>query len=56
LPRPGLGRVDRLIKVGRTIADLAGKDRIDAGCLHEAAAYRALDHEPTEDPRLEPAA
>jgi magnesium chelatase family protein len=44
--------VDRLIKVGRTVADLAGKDRVDAGCIHEAAAYRALEHEPSEDLRL----
>jgi magnesium chelatase family protein len=44
--------VDRLIKVGRTIADLAGKDAVDARCLHEAAAYRALEHEPSEDPRF----
>jgi magnesium chelatase family protein len=44
--------VDRLIKVGRTIADLAGKEAVDARCLHEAAAYRALEHEPSQDPRF----
>lgn len=35
--------IDRLIRVARTIADLLGQDRIDADCLFEAAAYRALD-------------
>jgi magnesium chelatase family protein len=39
--------IDRLIKVARTIADLLGQDDIDAGCLLEAAAYRAVD--PTAD-------
>ncbi len=38
--------IDRLIRVARTIADLLGKAEIDADCLHEAAAYRALDTEP----------
>jgi magnesium chelatase family protein len=47
--------VDRLIKVGRTVADLAGRDAIDAGCILEAAAYRALDQEPLEDVRFGPA-
>jgi magnesium chelatase family protein len=46
--------VDRLIKVGRTVADLAGRDAIDAGCILEAAAYRALDQEPLEDVRFMP--
>ena len=32
--------IDRLIKVARTVADLAGQDAIDAGCLLEAAAFR----------------
>ena len=31
---------DRAIKVGRTIADLAGEDRIDAEHLAEALSYR----------------
>ena len=35
--------IDRLIKVARTIADLIGQDDIDAGCLLEAAAFRAID-------------
>ena len=39
--------IDRLIKVARTIADLAGKAAIDATCLEEAADYRAVD--PTVD-------
>jgi len=39
--------VDRLIKVARTCADLAGEDAIDAACLLEAASYRAVD--PTVD-------
>jgi magnesium chelatase family protein len=38
--------VDRIIKVARTIADLAGRDAIDADDLREAAGYRALDVEP----------
>jgi predicted ATPase with chaperone activity len=40
-------RIDRLIKVARTIADLLGQDDLDAGCLLEAAAYRGAD--PTTD-------
>ena len=35
--------VDRLIKVSRTIADLAGADRIERPHLAEAASYRAFD-------------
>ena len=35
--------IDRLIRVGRTIADLLGRERIDEDCILEAAAYRALD-------------
>lgn len=38
--------VDRLIKVARTIADLSDQDEIDAGCIGEASAYRALDNDP----------
>ena len=38
--------VDRMIKMARTIADLRGLDRIDAGCVREAASYRALDNDP----------
>jgi magnesium chelatase family protein len=39
--------IDRLIKVARTIADLTGLPEIDAGCLREAASFRA--GEPTEE-------
>ena len=35
--------IDRLIKVARTIADLLGQDAVDAGCLLEAASYRAAE-------------
>jgi magnesium chelatase family protein len=35
--------INRLIRVARTIADLLGQDHIDAGCLHEAAAFRDVD-------------
>jgi len=43
--------VDRLIKVGQTIADLAGKAEIDGTCIKEAASYRAFDDDPIADPR-----
>jgi magnesium chelatase family protein len=35
--------IDRLIKVARTIADLAHQDEIDTDCLIEASAYRDVD-------------
>ena len=41
--------VERIIKLARTIADLAGEDALGAGAIFEAAAYRALDHEPKVD-------
>jgi magnesium chelatase family protein len=31
---------DRVLKVARTIADLCGDDRVDAGHIGEALAYR----------------
>jgi magnesium chelatase family protein len=43
--------VERLIKVARTIADLEGKEMLDAACILEAAGNRALDSEPKRDMR-----
>ena len=34
---------DRILRVSRTIADLAGKDAVDEECVMEASAYRKLD-------------
>jgi magnesium chelatase family protein len=44
--------VDRLIKVGQTIADLRGRECVDADSIKEAAGYRAFDDDLTSDPRL----
>ena len=38
--------IDRLIKVAQTVADLEGADQISAGCIYEAAGFRALDSDP----------
>jgi magnesium chelatase family protein len=44
--------VDRLIKVGQTIADLRGREQVDGDCIKEAAGYRAFDDDLSSDPRL----
>ena len=34
---------DKILKLGRTIADMAEKEEIDAECISEAISYRSLD-------------
>ena len=34
---------DKILKLARTIADMAEKDKIDSECISEAIGYRSLD-------------
>ena len=36
---------DRVLRVARTVADLAGKDSVDVECAMEAVSYRQLDED-----------
>jgi magnesium chelatase family protein len=36
---------DKILRVARTIADLAGRERVNDDDLKEAAAFRRLDEE-----------
>jgi magnesium chelatase family protein len=42
--------LDRVLRVARTVADLAGSGRIDAEHVVDAGMYRAFDDDPTFDP------
>src|SRR5262249_1863762 len=51
--RPGLTAraLERIVRTARTIADLDGRDEVDADAVIEAALFRSLDTEPLADPR-----
>ncbi len=52
--RPGLSAraLDRIIKVARTHADLAGREHIDKNDVDTATSFRVLDLDPTVDARV----
>jgi magnesium chelatase family protein len=43
--------LDRVLRAARTIADLDGEDAIGVDAVHEAAMYRAYEHDQLGDPR-----